>query len=224
MDLRHAAFVDAENAADFLHGHFGAVVERNHFLITLRQSLHRDAQDAAQLFAGADGIRVRFGLAREIRRRQIIAFVGAGGGRNQTDVAQVQHHAAPAFLIDAQLLRDFHFGGIALQGGGQLASGGFHLFVAAAHIARGPVELPQAVEDRALDAVLGVARKSNLFVGVVLAGGVEQAENAGVDQVVHIDVHRQVLVHANRDGFHQRQMLQHYAVAPGELGALLSGA
>ena len=111
--------------------------------------------------------------------------------------------------------------GIALQGGGQFASGGFHLFVAAAHVARGPIELAQAVEDRALDAVLGIARKGNLFFGIVLAGGVEQAENAGVNQIVHIHVDRQVLMHANRDGFHQRQVFQHHAVAPGHLGVLL---
>jgi len=46
--------------------------------------------------------------------------------------------------------------GIALQRGGQFASGGFHLFVAAAHIARSPIELPQTVENGALDAVLGI--------------------------------------------------------------------
>ena len=93
------------------------------------------------------------------------------------------------------------FCGIALQGRGELARGGFHLLVAAAHVARGPVELAQAIEDRALDAVLGVTREGNLFFGIEFARGVEQAEDAGVNQIVHIDVDRQVFVDANGDGF-----------------------
>ena len=114
--------------------------------------------------------------------------------------------------------------GLRCRVGGQIARGGLHLFVAAAHVARGPIELPQAIEDRALDAVLGVARKRYLFVGIVLAGGVEQAEDAGVHQIVHVHMDGQVLMHANGDGFHQRQMFQHDAVAAGQLGALLRRA
>ena len=113
------------------------------------------------------------------------------------------------------------FGGIALQSGGEFARGGFHLFVAAAHVARGPIELAQAVENRALDAVLGVAREGNLFFGIEFAGGVEQAEDSGVNQIVDIDVDRQVFVDANGDGFDEGQVLQHHAVAAGHLGVLL---
>ncbi len=35
-------------------------------------------------------------------------------------------------------------------------------------------ELPQAVQNGALDAVLGVARKNHLLFGVIFVGGVEQ--------------------------------------------------
>ncbi len=101
----------------------------------------------------------------------------------------------------------------------KIARGGFHLLVAAAHVARGPVELAQAVQNCALDAVLGIARKNHLLFGIEFVGGVEQAENAGVNQIVQVDVHRKILVHAHGDGLYQRQMLQHHPIAARLLGA-----
>ena len=219
VNLRHAALVDAQHAADFLHRHLVGVVQQHHFLIPLRQRLHGDAQHArscsrAQMESGCvSGLLGKSGAGRSS------LFVGAGGGRDQADVAQVQHHAAPAVDVHAQLLRRLRIRWDCAAARRQFARRGFHLLVAAAHVARGPVELAQAIEDRALDAVLGVARKDDLFFGIVLAGGVEQAEDAGVNQIVQIDVHRQIFVHADGDGLDQRQMLQHHAVAAIRLTA-----
>ena len=91
-------------------------------------------------------------------------------------------------------------------------------------IPRRPIELPQAVQDRAFDAVLGVAVEYHLLLGVVLAGRVEQPQDAGVDQIVQIHMHRQILVHPDGDGFHQRQMVENDTISQRFLDlGLLSG-
>ena len=102
----------------------------------------------------------------------------------------------------------------------KLARGGFHLLVTAAQITRRPIQLTKTVQNRALDAVLGVAGKRDLLIRIELAGGVEQTENTGVNQIVEIHMHGKIFVHANRDGLHQRQMLQNNAVAACDFAGL----
>jgi hypothetical protein len=63
-----------------------------------------------------------------------------------------------------------------------------------------------------------------VFFGVKLGGRVEQANDAGVDQIVQVDVHRQVCVNANGNGFHEWQMLQDDAVAARQTSILRSSA
>ena len=75
-----------------------------------------------------------------------------------------------------------------------------------------PVELPQAIEDRAFNAMFRIAGKRNLFFGIVFGRGVKQPENTRVNEIVEIDVNRQIFVNADRDCLYEGQMLQHYAV------------
>jgi hypothetical protein len=113
------------------------------------------------------------------------------------------------------------FGGVAVEFGGEFAGGGFHLLVTAAEVAGGPVELAEAVEDGALDAVLGVGGEADHLLGVELGGGVEEAEDAGVDEVIHIDVDGEVLVDADGDGLDEGEILKDDAVAArGESGVV----
>jgi hypothetical protein len=44
--------------------------------------------------------------------------------------------------------------------------------------------LAQTVQDGAFNAVLGIAGKGHLFVGVELRGGIKQAEDSGMNEVV----------------------------------------
>jgi hypothetical protein len=71
--------------------------------------------------------------------------------------------------------------------------------VSPAQVPRRPIELPQAVQNRSLDAVLGVAVENHFLVGIVLTGGVEQPEDTGMDQIVQIHMDGQILVHPHRD-------------------------
>src|SRR5262249_39557629 len=82
------------------------------------------------------------------------------------------------------------------------------------------IQLAQTVEDGAFDAVLGVRGEDDFLIGVVFARGVEEAEDAGVNQIVEIDVHGEVLVYADGDGFDKRKVLENHAVALGDTGAL----
>ncbi len=88
----------------------------------------------------------------------------------------------------------------------------FHHFLALAQVARRPVELPQAVQDRSLDPVLRITVEDHLLFRIVLARGVEQTQHAGVNQVVKVDVHRKVLMYPHRDGLHQRKVIEHNPV------------
>lgn len=161
-----------------------------------------------------------FHFAREIGGGEIFAIVRTSGCGDQADVAEVQHHGAPPVDIHTELRGYFSFGWSTLQGRRKIASGRFHLFVTPAHVTGGPIELAQAIEDRTLDAVLGIARKDDLFFGIILVGRVEQAKDAGMNQIVEIDVNREIFVNANGDGFYQRKMFQYHAVAPGQTGIL----
>ena len=82
------------------------------------------------------------------------------------------------------------------------------LLLPLAQIARGPVELPQAVQDGALYAVLGIALENYFLVGIVFDCGIEQAQHARMHQIVQIHVYRQALMNPDRDGLHQRKILQ----------------
>jgi hypothetical protein len=95
----------------------------------------------------------------------------------------------------------------------KIASGRIHLLLPLAEIARRPVELAQAVEDGAFDAVLCIAVERDALGLIVLHHSIEQTQHAGVNQVVEIHMHRQVLVHANGDRFDQRKMFEHDLVA-----------
>ena len=87
------------------------------------------------------------------------------------------------------------------------------LLVAFTQIARCPIHVAKAVENRAFDAVFRITPKADLLVFVVLQGGVEKTHDAGVDQIVEIYVDRQILINPHRDCPYQRKVFQHEAVA-----------
>jgi len=49
---------------------------------------------------------------------------------------------------------------------------------------------------------------------IELGSGIEEAEDAGVNEVIEIDVDGEVLVNANSDRFDERQVFQNDGVAP----------
>ena len=65
------------------------------------------------------------------------------------------------------------FGGRPLERGLQLLRRGFQLLMTPPHVSRGPVELAQAIQDRALDAMPGIAGEGHLLIGIEFRGRVE---------------------------------------------------
>jgi hypothetical protein len=61
--------------------------------------------------------------------------------------------------------------------------------------------------------MFGVARESHLFIRIEFAGRVEQSENAGVNEIVEIHMHGQVLMYSYGDRFDEREMFEHDAIA-----------
>jgi hypothetical protein len=80
---------------------------------------------------------------------------------------------------------------------------GVHLLLPFPQIARGPIELAQAIQDGALDAMLGVAVERHVLGGVVLGDGIEEPEYTGVDEIVQIHMHGEIFMNSNGDRLHQ---------------------
>ncbi len=89
----------------------------------------------------------------------------------------------------------------------------FELLVALAQIPRSPIQLAQAIEDRAFDAVLRIAGEGDIFSGVELLGRIEQAQHAGVNQIVQIDMNGQGLMNTDCDCPDERKILHDDPVA-----------
>ncbi len=72
--------------------------------------------------------------------------------------------------------------------------------------------------------MLGIRREGHLLVGVELGGGIEQSQDSGMNQIVQIDVHREVFMHAHSDCFYQRQVFEYDAIANVDLDFFSCGA
>jgi hypothetical protein len=129
--------------------------------------------------------------------------IAVSGRRYRADGAQFHLDAVPAIRAEAHFFGDFAIERSASQFGGQCVGHGIHLLLPFAQIARSPIELAQAVEDGALDAMLGISMEGHILRRVVLGDGIEQPEYAGVREIVQIHMHGKVFMNANGDGLHQ---------------------
>ena len=160
-------------SADFLHRHFIGVIKDHHLLVAVRQRRHGFIENETKLLASAHVVGLCFRSAGIFRRGKVFMFGRSGVRGDQADVAQFHHHLTPAIDVDSEPLGDFSFGGCSLQFGGEVPSSRLYLLVPAAKIPGCPIELPQAVEDRALYAVFRIAGKRNLFIGIVFSCRIE---------------------------------------------------
>ena len=150
--------------ADFLHGHVVGVVQEDHLLVAIGQRASwRRTGVICNSSAGAHAVGFEF---RRWRRNPACGRArrrSPARCRHRAHSAQFQQHAVPALgpmpigsATSASL-------GVRPSFIERVARRGIHLLLPAAQVARRPVELPQAVEDGALDAVLGVAWKATFF-------------------------------------------------------------
>ena len=100
---------------------------------------------------------------------------------------------------------------------------GAGLFVTPPEVAGGPVHIAKAIEDRTLDAVLGIARKGYLFCRIEFAGRIKKPQYSRMHQIVQVHVHWQILMDSDRNRLHQREALKHNPIAPGNFGGRTEG-
>src|SRR3989441_13242876 len=70
---------------------------------------------------------------------------------------------------------------------------------------RGPVEISQAVENRAANADFGISLELDVPLGLKLLDRIEQANHAGIDEIPHLDIRRQPRGDAMRNVLDQRK-------------------
>ena len=87
--MRDAAFVDAEEIADFFHRHFVGVIHENHFLVTLAKVVDGFRQSGLQLAALADEVGAQVGRGGKLLRA--LAVSGrARIDRGEAEMAQLR--------------------------------------------------------------------------------------------------------------------------------------
>src|ERR1022692_2545955 len=96
---------------------------------------------------------------------------------DQPNGPQLHLHATPAVHADSHFLGHFAVLRIASEFHGEIPSDRIHLLLTLAEVTGSPVELAQAIEDGALDAVLGVALKGYVLRRIVLVYGIDQTQH-----------------------------------------------
>jgi hypothetical protein len=107
-------------------------------------------------------------------------------------------HIAPA--ISSSL-------GVAPQFAYQFSSDPLDLPLPLPDVTRRGVHLAKAVQNRAANAVLGVGSEVDAFSGIVLPCRVDEPERSGLNQVVELDMGREVLPDCARDDLDERHVI-----------------
>jgi hypothetical protein len=80
----------------------------------------------------------------------------------------------------------------------------FHFARGLAHAARQPVVGAQLVEHRAANPLAGVGLELSALIFLIAAGSIQQADHAGLDQIVEIDASRHFRHELQAEPAHQR--------------------
>jgi hypothetical protein len=182
VQLAHARLADAEHRPDLFHVQLFAVVQLEHAALLDREALDRLGQDADPL-----GVLER-GVGRVGRfRRQVVPLRQL---LDRQDRPRVQVHQQRAIVGQRQShrARDVVLG--CRTRGRQLVQRVIEVAPALPHRARHPVASAQAVQDRPADPRLGERPELHTALGVVAKYGVEQSDDAVVDEVLDLDVRR----------------------------------
>src|SRR5208282_2457491 len=198
MNLGNARFANAECRSHLLHGEFFIIVEGENALFLFRQfgngfgqkmfHLRAQALEVGCLFrlrGDAVGEVFVFAVAR-ILDAQAAEFEAVEFGEQGLQLVKVNPH----------LLRDFIFGGGAAELAGEIAVRRINEAAFAAQFARAPVQFAETVEDGAADTELGVRTELHLLGQIELVEGVDQSDDAGMNQVFEGHVAGQALVYA----------------------------
>jgi len=217
MDLEHARFANAERSSDFFHGEFFVVVKRENALFFCRQfgdgllkqvfRLRAEAlEERCFLGLGWDAVGeiFFFAIARKLDL-QAAEFEAVEFGEQGLQLAKVDTHPVGDFIFIRR----------ASELAGKLGAGGFDEAAFATQVARAPVEFAETVKDSAPDAELGVRTELHVLGQIELVEGVDESEDAGIDQVFEGHVARQPIVNAAGDVADMGKLFHEHALAFG---------
>ncbi|MCY1434831.1 hypothetical protein D9M71_509060 [compost metagenome] len=204
MQLADARLADTQDLTDFLEVQLFVVVQRQHQALTLRQvgdslgqgSLEALLLQAARRFDLATGAILMQPFVLAVLQQVVEAEQAAAQGIVQD----------PVVIIETQLEFGSNFMIFSVTAGS-----GFHgthrvtdHACVAVHRTRCPVALADFVEHGPADADAGVGFKAGALAGVVLVGHFQQADHAGLDQVLDLHVGRQPRQQVVSDALDQR--------------------
>src|SRR5215216_956943 len=196
VQLRDARLGHPEHLADLPQRQVLVVVERDHELLALRQRGDRVGQAVLELGGREQLLRVgRVRVVQRVEQRDLVA----GGVRDRPQL--VERDDRRVGDLDERLLElvdgEVELGGHLLVGRRpvqpvlELAVRALDLAGAGADGARHPVERPQLVDDRALDARDRVRLELDLALDVEALDRVDQPDQTIGDEVGLLDVRRQ---------------------------------
>ena len=147
-------------------------------------------------------------------------------GREARDLATRRVLDDLVILVEAHahLVGDVRVARLAADLGLELADRVRHGARLAMHRARRPVELAQPVEHRAADTDAGVSLETRAASGRIVGRRLEQAEHAGLDEVVDFHRRRQSAGQVIGDALHQLGMAHHQLLGFPGAGALAVSA
>src|SRR5687768_5587756 len=195
VELARTRLGDTERDADLLQGLLVDVVEREQAARALGQLRDRLAETSAQL-AALEGLAGRAAVDGELVERVRVHR------HNRSDDAAREHFA----LAEARALGDFARVGGAAVHRGEVARRFVDAARTGAVAARHEVEAAEVVEDGAADAQLGV-RLERSARRVELTSGVDEAERAGADEVIDLDLAGKAARDLLRDLEHEAHVL-----------------
>jgi len=187
VELRDTRLVDADLGANLLHGRFLIVVEPDHLLLAGRERRNRVLHPALGFFTLEGHVRT-LGLRGDERRRQggFVEMVVVGERRGGFDGVDADDRAAQALLVGTDLRSQVGQRRLATELAAQLLARGFELAALTADATR-PGILAQRVDHRPPDAALGEGFELDTAPLVEAVRGIDETDDAVLDEVADID-------------------------------------
>jgi hypothetical protein len=217
MNLGDTRLADPQRGGDCFHGEFFIIVECENSLLFFRQFGNGLLQQMLHLGAEALEERRFLGLGWNAVGK---IFFFAVAGRLDPQAAEFEavefgNQGLQFVQVDAHLMGDFIFVGRASELAGKVAVDGIDEAAFPTQFARAPVKFAKAVDDGAANAKLGLTTELHLLGQIELVEGVDESDDACMDQVLEGHVAGQPLVNAAGDVADLGKLFQEDALAFG---------
>jgi hypothetical protein len=204
VQLRDTRLVDPDLGADLLHGHFAVVVKADHFSLAPRQRLDggADALTRFELFVRGVGC---VGLRRHQRCRQraLVHVLPRRQRRGGFDGVNPENRPTQPLFVRSHLGGKFSVRRLVAELTAERFARRVELASLAADAAR-PGIAPEGVDHGAAHPALGKCFELDAAVFVEPVRGVDEPDDAVLDEVTDIDRIRHGRRHTAREGFDKR--------------------